>query len=88
MLKCLETNKICSSSNKKCKECKLDTCKGIINMIDIQEENIRKEKIEKLNKQLPEQCRNCSFLEIIDLNRQKVKCFYLVKNKCLRGKKC
>ena len=84
MLRCIEKNEACLE-NKKCKVCKLDSCKEVIKMIEIQEKNIRKEKLEKLNKQLPKICRNCSQLEIIDLDNMKVRCVYLVKNECLIG---
>ena len=52
-------------------------------MIETQEERDSKWKRKLINVQLPEQCKNCSFLEVIDLDRQIVRCPYLVKNKCL-----
>ena len=52
-------------------------------MLDIQEKNIQKEKLQRLKRNLPEQCRNCSFLEIIDLDHLEVKCFYKIKEKCI-----
>ena len=54
-------------------------------MLDIQEKNIERELMYKLKESLPEQCKNCSFLEVIDLKHQKVRCFYLPKNECLKG---
>lgn len=56
---CLITNEICS--NTKCKNCKLDNCKEVLNMLETQERNIEKEKIKRLKKGLPKQCKNCSF---------------------------
>ena len=85
MLDCMITNKICSNQNKKCKICKFDTCKEVIEMIDIQEKNINRELRCNLIENLPEPCKKCPFLEIIDLKNQKVKCFYLPKNECLKG---
>ena len=81
MKQCLTTNEVCKV--KKCKVCTFDTCKEVFNMLDIQERNTRKEQLEKLKRNLPGQCKNCSFLEVIDLKNMKVKCFYRAKNKCL-----
>lgn len=36
-----------------------------------------------INAQLNENCANCNFLQIINLEKQKVICPYLIKNKCL-----
>ncbi len=52
-------------------------------LLDIQERNIEKEQLNKLKEHLPKQCKNCSFLEIIDLKNMKVKCFYRVTDKCI-----
>lgn len=83
MKECLITNKICPFNNRKCKVCYLDECKEVMRMLDIQERNIRKEQLERLRSNLPEQCEHCPHLEVIDLKNMKVKCFYRVKNKCL-----
>lgn len=72
--------KLCSNNNKKCKICKFDTCKEVINMLEIQERNIRKEKIRKMKQEVPEQCRNCSFLEF---KENTVYCFYKKKDGCM-----
>lgn len=82
-MKCLLTNEVCSNTNKRCKECNLDDCKKVLQMIDIQEKNIRLEQMDRLKKWLPEECKNCSHLEIINLNRMKVRCFYRIKEKCV-----
>lgn len=81
-MRCLETNEVCSNTNKRCKECKLDDCKEVLQMIDIQEKNYIKEQLQRLKKNLPEQCKNCSFLEVINLDKMEVRCFYRVKDKC------
>ena len=83
MERCLIENKVCSVQNRKCKECKLDSCKEVIQMIEEQQKYIDNDKLKRIKKQLPEQCKSCSFLEIIDLDKQIVRCAYLVKNKCL-----
>nr|DAV79442.1 MAG TPA: hypothetical protein [Caudoviricetes sp.] len=83
MEQCLIDNKVCPMQGQKCKECKLDDCKRTIEMIETQEEREEKWKRKLINVQLPEQCKSCSFLEVINLNKQIVRCPYLVKNKCL-----
>lgn len=83
MEKCLIDNKVCPATNKRCKNCSLEDCKRIIEMIEIQEERDSKWKRKLIDVQLPEQCRSCSFLEVINLDKQIVRCPYLVKNKCL-----
>ena len=83
MEQCLIDNKVCSVQGQKCKECKLDDCRKVIEMIETQEEREDKWKRKLINVQLPEQCKDCSFLEVIYLDKQIVRCSYLVKNKCL-----
>ncbi len=83
MEQCLIDNKVCPIQGKKCKECKLDDCKRTIEMIETQEEREEKWKRKLINVQLSEQCQDCSFLEVINLDEQIVRCPYLVKNKCL-----
>ena len=83
MEKCLIDNKVCSVQGQKCKECKLDDCRRTIQMIETQEEIEDNWKKELIEVQLSEQCKNCSFLEVIDLDKQIVRCPYLVKNRCL-----
>lgn len=80
---CLITDKVCSNSNKKCKECILDNCKGVIEMIDIQEKKKREIQIDRLKRQLPYKCQDCSLLEILNLEKGKVRCFYNVNGKCI-----
>lgn len=83
MEKCLETGKICSNSNKLCKNCKLDECNETIKMIDKLENKKYKEKRNKIKAQLPNVCKNCNLLKIIDLDKQKVYCPYRINNICL-----
>jgi hypothetical protein len=83
MEQCLIDNKVCPIQGKKCKECKLDDCKRTIEMIETQEEREEKWKRKLINVQLPEQCKNCSFLEITNLREGKVFCPYRIKERCL-----
>lgn len=78
-MECLITDKICPASNKKCKTCKLEDCKEVIKMIDDSEKWIEKQRKKELIKQLPEQCRNCLQLRIIDVKNKKVYCPYMIK---------
>lgn len=86
-MECLITNKVCPNTNKKCKECILDECKGALRMLEIQEKNYRIEKLNELKKHLPKECKNCSMLQVIDLNNKKVNCFYRMKDKCILKRK-
>lgn len=83
MEQCLIDNKICSEQNRKCKNCKLDDCRRTIQMIEDEQKWIDKNNLEKLRNRLPEECKDCSFLEIVNLTKQKVHCAYRIKNKCL-----
>lgn len=83
MLPCLLTKEVCSNTNRKCKECSLDECKGIINMIEEIRKYEDKEKLRILRTRLPEQCKGCSFLEVTNLYEEKVYCPYLIKDECL-----
>lgn len=51
---CLIDNKVCSVQGQKCKECKLDDCRKVIEMIETQEESEDKWKRKLINVQLPE----------------------------------
>lgn len=79
-MECLETNKICTI--KKCKICVLDDCKETFKMIDYNEKQLYEKKMNLIINQLEEQCKNCSFLEVIDLDKQIIRCAYRVK-RCL-----
>ncbi len=83
MEECLITKKLCSSINQKCKVCKLDDCKEVLRMIDEEERKIEERKLEKLKRRLPLRCRNCCFLEIINIEKQEVRCFYKTKKSCI-----
>lgn len=87
MEQCLIDNKICSEQNRKCKVCKLNSCSEVIRMIEDEQKWIDKDNLEKLKRKLPEECKECSMLEIINLSKQKVHCAYRIKDKCLLEKK-
>jgi hypothetical protein len=80
---CLKDNKVCSVQGQKCKNCKLDDCGRTIEMIETQETSEDKWKKKLINVQLPKQCKNCSFLEVIDLDKQIVICPYRIKDRCI-----
>lgn len=56
-------------------------------MIEDEQKYIDKENLKKLRSKLPEECKNCSMLQIVNLTRQKVYCAYRIKNRCLLGRK-
>ena len=83
MLPCIKSKEVCSNTNKRCKECVFDECKEVINMNEEIQKYEDRENMRKLNKELPEQCKNCSFLEVINLRKGKVFCPYMIKERCL-----
>ena len=82
-MECLITDKICSNSNKKCKVCMLDSCKGVIKIMDMQERKEQEIKMSRLKRELPDKCQNCSLLEIVNLDKGKVRCFYYTNKGCI-----
>jgi len=82
MEQCLIDNKICSEQNRKCKECKLNDCRSTIKMIEEEQKYIDRDNLRKLKNSLPVSCRNCSFLEVVNLEKEQVHCFYMIK-KCV-----
>lgn len=87
MKKCLETNVVCSNNNKLCKVCKLDDCRNTFTVIEKAEENQYSFKLRKIKAQLNKECRDCSLLQIINLDKQIVYCPYRAKGKCILSKK-
>lgn len=83
MIQCLINNKICSNTNKRCKNCVFDECKEVINMNEEEQKYEDIENMRRLKKELPEQFKNCSFLEVIDLDKQIVRCPYRIKDRCI-----
>ena len=84
MEECLKTNKVCSNCNKKCKECKLDDCKETIKMENRLEKLEYNDRIKAIKAQLPKMCKECRFLQIINLDKQIVYCPYMIKDCCLK----
>ena len=83
MEQCLLNNKVCPNLDKKCKVCKLDTCEEVLHMIETEEQANDRWKIKCIKEELEEQCKNCSFLQILDLNKQEVYCPYRIKERCM-----
>lgn len=83
MVRCLIDNKICSNGNKKCKVCKFDSCEEVLDMIEEEQKYKDNDKLKQIKNELPEQCRNCSFLVITNLREGKVFCPYMIKERCL-----
>lgn len=83
MEQCLIDNKVCSEGHRKCKECKLDDCKKVLRMIEDEEKYIDIGYMNKLKKSLPEECRVCPQLKIINLRQMKVYCPYRIKDRCI-----
>ena len=88
-MECIESNKICSMNNLKCKECALMDCKNTLKMIEEEEEmyyQTREQKfIKEMKKQFPS-CvvsgKLCTHLEVLDLEKGKVRCPYMINKRC------
>lgn len=84
-MECLEIGKICPANNLKCKECKLLDCKNTLILIEEADKMYFKSRAQKfkeeLEKEYPE-CVNCTHLEILNLNKGKVRCPYMINNRC------
>ena len=74
-MECLETNKICSSYNRKCKICALDDPRRTYGMTDYEIMMKEKKTREIFEEAIPEECRKCGLLER-DFVHKKVKCLY------------
>lgn len=85
-MECIEKGKICAMSNLKCKECRLLDCKETAKILEEEEEMKEKQKkamFDKLLKRVYPYCYKCPFLEILDRDKQKVRCPYMVKERCI-----
>ncbi len=80
-MQCLTTNQICPVYLKKCKKCKLDSCRESMILLDEQERKIQAKKIKNIIRQLPNECKKCSLYIILDVDKEKVYCPYRI-NKC------
>lgn len=86
MMKCLETNKVCTNLEKKCKVCKLDDCKMTLKIIEEQEKNKNQEKLKRIKEELPQECKECGMYKIIDMDKAKIYCAYRLNNSCMLKK--
>lgn len=85
MYKCLETNKVCSEYNRKCKVCALDNPKKVFDMTDYEIMMKEKKAKEIFENAIPEECRKCTILER-DYLHKKVKCLYRSNDRCMLDK--
>lgn len=85
MEQCLIDKKICSEQNRKCKQCRLNDCKEAIKMIEDEQKYEELYKLKELRKRLPNSCKDCSFLEIVNLDKEQVYCSYMIKRCVLCG---
>ena len=83
-MKCIRTGEICKT-NLTCKECKLTDCRNVLIMIEEDEamyiERQEQKFVKELKRQFPS-CVNCSHLEILNLEKGKVRCPYMINKRC------
>ena len=91
-MECIESNKICPMNNLKCKVCKLSDCKNTLKMIEEEEEMYynrqEHEFIKQMQKQFPScivKGKLCTHLKVLDLEKGKVRCPYMINKKCSLG---
>lgn len=80
-MECLKTNEVCRV--KKCKQCRLDDCKEVLKMIETQEQREERIAMRELKKQLPEECKHCTIINVLDSRNKKVYCPYRIKDRCM-----
>lgn len=85
MEQCIINNQICPASNLKCKECKLKDCKNTKEMLEKMKNQEENKKMKMLNRQLPQICVGCSFLQIININNGQVYCPYMIKRCAIKN---
>lgn len=86
MIRCLETNKVCPNTNKKCKECVFDDCKKAIKAVEEDMKEKEKNKIARLQTNLAveyKDCENCTIRETLNLDKQKLYCPYMIRERCV-----
>lgn len=83
-MKCLKDGKVCGKTLK-CKDCKLDDCRRILDGLEEMREKKEDIELKNIKKQLADSCKNCSMLQILDIDKQKLYCPYLIKEECLIG---
>lgn len=89
-MECLETRKVCPNNNLKCKNCKLDDCRNVIKAIEEEQKMwiVTQEQkfIKQMKKEFPSCVINgklCSQLEVLDLEKGKVRCPYMINKRCV-----
>lgn len=89
MMRCLETGKICPNSNLKCKECKLSDCKNTIQAIEEEQKVLWKTKEQHFKEEFIKKYPHCevngnlcSYLEILNIDKGKVRCPYMINKRC------
>lgn len=81
-MKCLEDGKVCMTK-KKCKDCVFDNCRKTLEVLEKVKKGKEDLRLRSIRKQLADSCKNCSMLRILDIDKQKLYCPYLVKKECL-----
>lgn len=81
-MECLVDNRVCGNT-RKCKVCVLDDCRKALEVLEMKEKKKEELKLDKIKKQLHENCKNCSMLQILDIDKEKLYCPYLLKSECL-----
>lgn len=89
-MECLETGKVCPNNNLKCKNCKLDDCRNVIEVIEEEQKMWFITREQKFIKQMKKECPSCVIneklctqLEILDLEKGKVRCPYMINKRCV-----
>lgn len=89
-MECLETGKVCSNNNLKCKNCKLDDCRKVIEAIEEEQKmwflTQEQKLIKQMQKEYPYCVKNenlCTQLEVLDLEKGKVRCPYMINKRCV-----
>lgn len=77
---CFKNTKVCIKNNK-CSICFLDVSPN--KCVELYEMENLKFKIKIIKDQLPKQCKNCNFLQILNVDKQIVYCPYMIKDRCI-----
>lgn len=83
-MKCLEDEKVCGKILK-CKDCTFDDCRKALEVLEEMKKKKEDIRLKSIKRQLADSCKNCKMLQILDIDKQKLYCPYLVKKECLIG---
>lgn len=83
-MKCLEDKKVCGSI-KKCEHCIFDDCRHTLEVLEMMKKKKEDIRLKSIKRQLADSCKNCSMLQILNIDKQRLYCPYLVKRECLIG---